>query len=259
MAGLRYVGADAQEGGDITNFLGVNTLIDSLAPSRASVTSQVQGLVDAVYATKVYIDQRDQSFVDTAYYQSRDGLNIPNSYAGVQGGVSTLDTSPTPKVPVGQTPTLGAGLIKGPWGPTSVTAASTIGATPTKIAEWQIGVQNLAFRPMVFLQAMCSSTWGQPIIEVRISDATSFPTPTYAQTTLVSSGLGRYLYNDLHAINVIPAANGTGQNPVAPFSTSYNIKLTAWLYDLNAASGSTVSLPAWALASGAAFLLRVAQ
>jgi hypothetical protein len=247
----------------------------------------------ATYATKTYVDGQDTLYQPTPYYITQDSLNLPTAATGlakdwrlfdttwratyatyvnslgdprtalpyvswlanqtVTGtpgtlyGAATLDA--TSRVPLNQTPVAGGGYVRGPWGPTTV-ATGTTAATPLRIADWNIGVANVQFRPWAFLSAFVTSASGQPVIEIRMSDSTI--APAFASMTPIAQGVGRNLFNDYHAITVIPAPDTTGVTP-SLLPTTYNVWMTAWLWDLNATS---VTISTGGVASGAACLLR---
>ena len=252
ISGLPYVGALPAGDTDVMNRLAVSTRIAAAPVTQGSVQAQITALVaggSPTYATKSYVDTQDGTFVLPSYYQGRDALNIPLTALGQPSGVASLSADATPTVPLAQIPVAGAGYIKGPYGPTA-SATGTTGATPLKIADWNIGAAGVSFRPWVFLSAFVTGASAQPVIEVRIADATS--APTYAASTLVAEGAGRSLYDDYHAIAFGPAPDATGATP-SLLAPTYRVWLTAWLYDLN---GNSVTLSAGGLASGAAFLLR---
>ena len=151
MAGLAYVGATPVNDADITNRLAVNNLIANAPTSATAVQGQINALTQPpspTYASKSYVDTQDATFQLPSYYTSQDALNVPSSSIGQPNGVASLDSAGD--VPLAQLPVLGAGYVLGPYGPTAVTTGST-GATPFKIADWNIGNTALAFRAWVFM------------------------------------------------------------------------------------------------------------
>ena len=201
----------------------------------------------ATYAPKSYVDSQDATFQLPSYVTAQDALNVPLSSVGVPGGVATLNSAGD--VPLTQLPVLGAGYLLGPYGPTAV-ATGTTGATPLRIAEWNIGNTSLAFRALVFMSVFVTGVGAHPVVEVRIADSAT--QPTYAAGTLVAMGEGRTIYNDYHALIVLPVPDTTGQTP-SLLPTGYKIWLTAWVYDLN---GLSVTLTGGNIAVASAFLLR---
>lgn len=250
MAGLFYVGGTPTGVSDITNRLAMNNRIAGAPVSSASVQAQLNNLVgggNPTYATKTYVDTQDALYQAPSYYVARDGLNVPLTSINVPSGVAGLNSSS--KMSLSQIPVVGAGYIKGPYGFTSVTSASTT-TTPVRIADWNIGQANLQFRVMVFLSAFVKAVGGHPVIEIRIADSTL--APAYGSMTLVAQSAGRSLYDDFHALAVMPAPNTTSQTP-SLLPTNYNVWLTAWLFD---PTGATVQVSSGNIASGGAFLVR---
>lgn len=253
MSGLAYVGRDAATPSEIVNRRVNNTLISTATPNQISVQAQVNALTTGstpTYASKSYVDVQDATFQLPSYYTTQDALNVPNTAIGQPSGVAALDG--LGDVPIAQMPVLGAGYIQGPYGVTATFTGSTSN-TPFKIADWNIGLTSLSFRPLVFMQCFILGQMSHPIIEVRIANSTT--AVSYASGTLVARGQGRALYNDYHAISVWPAPNSTGQTPTN-LGPNYNVWLSAWLYDANA---QTVTIANGGVATGAAFLLRGAQ
>lgn len=267
MSGLSYVGATAAVNGQVTNRLATNTLLAGATPNTISVQAQVDALTSggsATYASKSYVDTQDATFTSVSYYQSQDALNVPNAAVGavnlVSGvptalsgsyyGVASLDSAG--RVPAAQMPVLGAGYIQGPYGITAFSPGNTSN-TPLRIADWNIGAVSLSFQPLVFMQCFVLGLMSHPIIEVRIANSSS--AVSYASSTLVAQGEGRGLYNDYHSVVVLPVPDTTGSTPTN-LGPSYNVWLSAWLYDLNS-QNATIS--AGGIATAAAFLLRGAQ
>jgi len=259
MSGLSYVGAPAANPTDIDNRGSMNAQIAAVTPSEASVTAQINSLVGGTYATKTYVDSQDATFALPSYYVTRDALNLPTTAIGAVAGtaitgsyygVASLDA--TTKVPVAQIPNVGAGYLLGPYG-TTATATGTTGATPLRIADWQIGLPNIQFRPWCYLNAFVASTTGaHPVIEIRIANTVT--APTYASTTLIGIGEGVYGYTDYQAISAIPVPDTTGETP-SLLGTTYEVWISAWLYDLNGGTNS-VTLSSGGIASAAALLWR---
>lgn len=261
ISGLSYVGKPPAVSNNIANRLGLNNLLAAATPNQTTVASQITNLYSGAsptYATKSYVDQQDATFQPPSYYQSRDALNIPNGAKGTKAsspitgsyyGVASLDAGT--KVPLAQMPNMGAGYFKGPFGTTAV-ATGTTTSTPLKIADWNLGLQSLQFRPWVYLSAFVQgSAGGQPIIEIRI--ANSVTAPSYAASTLIATGEARAYYNDFQAVVAQPAPDTTGESYPALLPTTYQIWMTAWLYDAN---GSSVTINTGGIASAAAFLVR---
>ena len=262
MAGLNYVGATPAVSNDILNRLALNATLNAITPNQGSVTTQITNLYSGAsptYATKAYVDSQDATFASPSYVSSRDALNLPTTAVGTVAGspitgsyygAASLDSSG--KVPIAQIPNMGVGYLLGPWGPTA-TFNGTTGATPLRIADWNLGLPPIQFRPWVFLNAFVTAITGaKPIIEIRIANTVT--QPAYASTTLVSQGEGRYGYTDYHAIACLPVPDTTSETP-SLLATSYEIWLSAWLYDLSGGTNS-VTISAGGIASAPAFLWR---
>ena len=254
MVGLQYVGAAPLAANDIMTRRRVTTAISTTSPSRDSVASQIAGMVyspshlTGTYALKTYVDTQDAQFSSevTGYWQSQDTLNVLTAAVGQPGGVASLEGG---LVPLTQIPPLGSGYLAGPWGATTV-ANGTASNTPLCIATWTIGTTNMVCQPWVFMQCLVTGMMAQPVIEVRIANsATAVP---YASTTLVAQGIGRNLYNDYHALAVIPCPTAAGQQPSTALPADYEVWLSAWLYDLN---GQSVTIRSSDVISSAAFLI----
>lgn len=266
MVGLNYVGGAASASGDTVNVGAVTNLINAFSPSRVSVDAQLDSLVGGAsptYATKVYVDNQDATFVEPIYYETRDALNVPKTLKGVASGVATLDNV-TGKVPAEQIPNLGNPYVLGPFGLTGQFGGST-GSVPIKIAEWNLGQRNIPFRPLVFLNAFVKCSWGQPVIEVKLTNTTTAPAYDAVGSIRIGLGVGRYLYNDYQSVVVLPSSSTTGGTP-STLAANYNIYATAWLYDRRGAPSpapNTVTLDSVGLlaniASSALYLLRGAQ
>ncbi|QDH91876.1 hypothetical protein SEA_PHRAPPUCCINO_201 [Mycobacterium phage Phrappuccino] len=222
--------------------------------SRAYTDGRVAELA-ASRATKVYVDTQDAAYADADYYTSRDALNIPNSARGAANGVASLDGAG--RIPAAQVPALGFGVMRGPWGITS-TFGGTTGRTPLKIAEFNIGRTTWNFQPLVYLTALIEATFkARPVVEIRIGQPAD---TTYASQTLVGSGAGRAVFNDLQAINVLaggaPGAMSDGVQTY--YGPNFDTRLTVWAYnDLDNSGQLTVGTSAiW---TAAAYIMRVAM
>ena len=251
MPSLKLNGATPSSGKDIDRRLEtlaqLNTGISRDYVSGRAVTLAVNK------ATKTYVDNQDANYQLVSYYQSQDtNTLIPLASKGVANGVASLDT--TGKIPAAQVPSLGAGIVKGPYGPTSVQDVTT-STTPVMMCQWNIGVQAINFKPVVFISSSVKSTgFGRPVIEVRMGDATQ---TTYASQTLVAKAFGRSYYNDYQTLTILPSPDTLGamSNGVQTFyPATMNIRLTAWLYDAN---GKTVTTSSGLIIAATAWLLRV--
>lgn len=239
------------------------------------------------------------SYPVTGTYQATDAACVPATVLGVRNvvngvysplakpanayyGVASLNASG--QIPVAQLPPSGAGYLIGPYGPTAIATSlpSTIGATPVRIADWAIGAADVAFQPWMFAVVACTANMGLPVLELTMSDVapTGTPPPYPADNPSppgirIGLGLGRSMFNGLHAVTAVSSGNELGQTPTtvqqgqtstsAPpgsFPAGYNVWVTAWLYDAYASdlSGSSVSmtLPGGFI-SGALYLLRTTE
>lgn len=240
MARLSYVGATPSDPNDVLNRLQGHTILVSGSVNRTGVDSAINDAV-ATRASKSYVDTQDATFQLPTYYQNQDALNIAVSSVGQPNGVAFLDGG-TATVPLAQMPPLGAGYVKGPYGPTHVQGA-TATTTPLKIADFDIGAQGITFFPLVFATVLATSTnLGRPVIEARISDGQK----TYANQALVARGMGRNLHADQQPV-VVTSFGGTGS-----FGPDVAIWLSLWLTDLT----QTSVVSSGGIISAVVFLLR---
>lgn len=206
-------------------------------------------------ATKTYVDTQDALYAEVAYYQAQDALLVPNASKGQVNGVASLDSSG--KIPLTQIPVLGAGVLKGPYGLTSV-STGTASSTPLKIAEINIGQSGVNFKPLTFLLALVTpSLRGRPVVEIRIGDNTQ---TNYADQTLVASAFGRANYDDLQPVLVRPdpgMLNAMQDGVQTYYGPNTQYKLTAWLFD-STGSGQ-ITIASGGVVSASAYLLRVVQ
>lgn len=286
MSSLSYVGKQPSVSSDITNRGVTTTILQAATPSQTSVQAQINALVactvsgntltGGTYATRVAVDTLNATFETISYYQTQDLLNIPNSALGTVGtiptqlgtsgyyGVASLDAST--KIPAAQIPALGAGIIKGPYG-TTAQAAGTTGTTPVKIADWgptSLHPANVAFKPLVYMIAEVAGVMAKPMIDVFITNATTAPTLFSSAGTLIARGEGRSLWNDNAMLSVGPMPDATSENPSSPaaYPTSYNVWVTAWLYDAesyNSTSSNSVSVGSGDIVTASLYLMRTAQ
>jgi hypothetical protein len=253
MAGFRYVGADYTKDGGANDLLTKADLdaefsgasVNQLT-TRAAINSAV-----ATYASQTYVNTALGAYAQTAALTAAESLLIPSSLVGTPGGVAPLNSSGV--IPTQYVPSLGAGYCLGPYGVTSTASASAVGTVPVKIADWNIGAPGTSFVPMVFMCVLASAAnGGRPVVEVRVSSGQQ----PYANQTLVARGVGRNNWNDLQAITVLPVPSNTGLSGGSGFSPSYNLWLSAWLYDANSQS---VSVLTNGIMSTAAYLVRFRQ
>lgn len=262
MPSLPYVGPETSD----SKPRGIQSKSHVETQLTSGVTQEyVQGRVDdfvngnvagfAARAPKSYVDTQDGLFAETTYYQEQDALLVPISSKGQPNGVASLDSSS--KIPSAQVPALGAGTIKGRYGLTA-TFTGTANTTPLKIAEFDLGVAGVNFKPLVFMNVLVTAlNRGRPRVEVKIGTTAQ---TTYASQTLVAAGSGRSNYNDVQPVAVKPNPDVTSamQDGVQTYygpNTAYI--LTAWLFETSGTGQITIA--AGQIATAAAYLLRVVQ
>lgn len=250
MSGLLLVGKTPANPTDVVNRLAVTTALNAAVPNRAGVTAQAASTATS-YGAKTYIDTQDAAFQLPSYYTTQDALNVALTSVGQPNGVAALDASS--KALVAQLPVIGAGYLQGPYGVTA-TFTGTTSAVPMKIADFNLGAAGVTFHPLVFMACFVTGSGAQPVIEVRIANSTT--AVSYAAGTLVAKGVGRSFYDDYHAVMVTPSPATTGQSYPTALGPTYNVWLSAWLYDQN---NSSVTIASGNVASGAAFYQRTAQ
>lgn len=255
MSGLQYVGALPDADTSVVNKLAMVNRIAAAPMSVGAVQAELTGLISggsATYATKTYVDTQDALYQPVSYYQGKDALNVPSASVNVANGVAGLNGSS--KVALSQIPNVGAGFVKGFYGATSVISTGSTGATPFRIADWNLGVSSVQFQPWAFCQAFLLSTLGQPVLELTIANSTT--APAYGSMTLISQGVGRSFYADYQSVTAVPVPSTTSQSP-SLLSTSYAVWITAWMYDLN--GSSTTSISSGGITGSAVGLVRGAQ
>lgn len=226
MAGLTYVGKSPSTTTDVETRTHTESVLQG-GISQTYVTSRVSELAQA-RATKVYVDTQDSQFADAAYYGQRDALLVPNAAKGVVSGVASLDSAS--KVPVAQTPVLGAGILRGPIGPTTFFGGTT-NNVPLKIAQWDAAPSLYTGQLLAWANVSCQSVEGRPVVEIRYGNSTQ---TTYASQTLIAQGVGRQYFNDYQYLTVMPvtALLNEGQDGVqdsVPGTT--NLLVNMWLFD----------------------------
>ena len=173
---------------------------------------------------------------------------IPASWKGTY--VAPLNSSGV--IPSQYVPSLGQGYVLGPFGTTALYTGST-GATPLKIADWNIGTQAMNFQPIAFMSLLASAAnGGRPCVEIGISSGSQI----YGNQTIIARGVGRNAWNDKQSITVIPIPAAAGHTGLAGsgYPPSFtNIWASAWLRDLNAQS---VTVGNNAIFSGLIHLIR---
>lgn len=255
MSGLSYVGVPPSADQDIANRIQANTALLTPVPNRASVTAQINALINGSpgLASTTSVASTLSNYIQQSNVNNTVTNLLLLSQRGVAGGVATLDN--TGKIPTTQVPVLGAPWVKGPYGPTQTFAATSSAGSggtpnPAKFAEWNIGAVNFVFQPLVYMNLFVEGTLqGRPVVEVWINSGPS-TTPT---GTLIAKGVGRAGWADFGVIAVHPSSsiqNAAGSG----YAGNYTTWITAWVYDAN---GQTVTVNPNNVASASAFLWRV--
>lgn len=245
MSGLQYNGLNYSSDGNSANLLtkqDVDTLLGAQSVSKTSVTAQVNAAALGLASQSSVNNALSANYVaasgdPTKPYVPTTSLLL-TSKLGAKGGVATLDGAGL--IPSSQIPVLGAGYVKGPYGPTmgatspnpAVYAASDVQSSPKKIVDWNIGTTGITFQPWCFMSLFVQAkNLGRPMVEVWVNSGD--PGSVYGVGSLVARGIGRSFWNDFMAVNVVPtstvnsAVGGTGYGP------NYTAWLSAWLIDLN--------------------------
>jgi hypothetical protein len=161
-------------------------------------------------------------------------------------------------IPSQYVPSLGQGYMLGPFGTTAIYGmqpGTYTGATPVRIADWNIGSQGMNFQPMAFMNLVASAiNGGRPCVEILMSNGAP-ASYSAAGNTLIARGVGRNAWNDLQGIPVVPvpASPGHAGSVGTGYLPSYNIWLSAWIHDLNSQGVNVVT---GSIFSGVAFLIR---
>lgn len=266
---LNFVGPTPAAAPDVLNQGQTTAIITSAAVNTTTVNNDIAANVTANYVPYATVSNLTTAYAPISYYQSQDLLNLPHSAVGTIGttpaqlgttgyyGAASLDSAG--HVPAAQLPALGNGYLKGPWGPSHTSYGST-NTVPVKIADWgSIGQAGMSFRPLVYMTVMVTGVMAKPVIEVYITNTASTAPTSYALAgTLVARGSARSLYSGLAPVAVMPMPDTTGETP-SLLSPSYNVWLTAWLFDAasyNSATPNSVTVQGGGIANAAAFLWR---
>lgn len=250
MAGLPWVGKPELVDEEIQNHAQVAKQITPGTINRSYVNNRVNQLA-AQRATAAYVVEKDKAFVDAAYPAQRDELLIPKDDVGEPGGVASLDG--TGRLPLGQAPNVGIGVLRGRFGITNEYAGTTSRSVPLKIADWQIGVLTIPCQVMAYMSVLVQTQGnGRPVVEIRAGTPTN---TDYASQTLVAFGVGRNVYNDYQPVTVLPSRPGSGGKPTS-YSAAMNLVLTAWLINDGTWAGATHKLDINGIVAASAWLLR---
>lgn len=247
MPRLNYVGTDPATATDILN-RGQGTVLIDNAPVGRTAASEMVETAAAGRAAKSYIDLADANYVTVDYYESRDALNVPAANLGQPNGVASLSGG---KIPAAQIPVLGAGYLRGPFGPTSINAVNNATTTPVKVADFTIGVQSVGFHALAYATvAVDSKPGGRPILEMRLSNGSA----AYGSQTLIAQGIGRPMFDGRQIVAVTPASDTTGASAPAHWAGSTNIVVSLWAYS---SSSTPVTVGSASVISAAVFLTRM--
>lgn len=250
MAGLNYVGPSPVSGDDIMTERATTDLLDT-GTTRSFVLDRIDTL-SAQYATLDYVNLADATFVVPSVVDTRDALNLPTASKGVPNGVATLDG--TAHVPVAQCPSLGAGILKGPYGIASQITVDTTTASQVRLATIDLGASTgIQFKTMafatVYVQQQSMAT--RAVLELRIGDSTQ---TTYVSQTLIGAGAGRSNFTDFQSITAQPCGATTGITNTAGRSASTHWIISLWL----TSSGGTSLVKTANILTCSAYLLRTA-
>jgi hypothetical protein len=246
---LTYVGPKPQQPNDLLNKIQATQILGSAPVNRTGVSSQIHTQATTVYASKSYIDQQDATYALASYAVTQDNLNIADASVGTAQGVASLDASG--KIPLDEMPALGAGLLLGPFGPTTSVTRRQAGQSPLDFCDFNIGIQHIPFQPLVYASVVATpAVGGRTVIEARISNGPA----AYAAQTLVARGQGPTNYPSARPIPLIPVPTGPGKTP-GTFPATMNIFISLYVYDLY--QSSTVETTA--VASASVYLLRTGE
>ena len=265
MAGINYVGRTPSGATDIATRIAQANIVGAATPGQVSAQTEINTDV-ALKGAKTYIDTQASQFTTPSYYEAQDLLNLPNSAVGEVYEVLTVDTAlpnstyygaasldSTTKIPIAQVSPVGAGYVKGAFGPTAGIEASTT-TTPAKVADWDIGVQSVTCVLICFVDIMVTSTMGKPVLDIMVSNGEA----AYLAQTLVARGLGRTCWQDEQVLSAdsFPGTNGATGPVGLTLAANTNIWVSAWIYD---ALGQTVSTASDSVVNGAVYLMRTSQ
>jgi hypothetical protein len=274
MLPTQYVGPTPVNPDDMVNRKQAQTILNSAPVNRAGVSSQIHTTATTTYAPKTYIDTQDAQYALPSYYQTQDQYNIPLTvmdslnldFNGVptpltmpQGsvvppayGVATLDASGL--VPLSEIPSIGAGYLLGPYGPSTSVTGQVAGATyeaALDFMDFKIGVPYFPFQPLVFVSAIVQSApGGRPVIEARMSNGQAH----YVNQDLIARGVGRSNFIDPQALGMIPSPNNPGA-PAGAYPSTYNIFISLYIYDMYQSATITTT----GIASAGVYLLRLGE
>lgn len=210
MAGLSYVGRSASADRHVTNKLEVDNRLYG-GVSLDYVNTKTDDMLMPL-ATKQYVDLQDSQFTYKSYADQQDALLLPKSQRGTNGGTVPLDA--TGKVSTSYLPSIGGGLIRGPYFPTGRYTRSAIpSGSPQSLAYWSVPNLNFQWWPIVFgcvrfwTEASATSGRGRGGVECRIGNASNSGYLISSGNSLHPGGDG----GDIHTAYVVPASHSTGE------------------------------------------------
>lgn len=250
MARLSYIGPAATDDNHIMTRSSAEPVLDGGDVTRTKVADDIDTAV-ALRASKFYIDQADTAYATADYYQDQDARSVPLTRIGQPDGAAELISG---EVPVEQIPAGGAGYLRGPYGPTTRWTVTDVGTTPTKIAEFVIGVPSVAFRPLPYAVVVVDTEpGGQPVLEMRISDGEAL----YGSQTLIGQGAGRPLHSGRQSVLLNPASDTLGADGTGTYAPTMDVYVALYVYSTSAAVPVTVS--STGVASAALYLMRTEE
>lgn len=236
MSGLSFVGPGATGPSDVIHKLRAEGIYDS-GIGRTYVSGRAHDLALSK-ATKVYTDSQDATYQAVGYSATANSLLVPNGARGTAGGVAALGSDG--KVPTAQVPIMGAGMLRGPYGPANtVSGPVSTQETPIKLFDVFTGVTGVNGLILPFFNILAQTDVGRTVIEVRIGLTAQ---NAYADQTLLARGVGEAFFYDWQSIEIWPATPALGMGQSGPqqewaAGTSYNID--CWMYDEGGGTSST--------------------
>lgn len=230
MAGLYYVGKTPAVDRDLVTQADAKAVFNT-GVTQDYVTNQIDSKIVGK-VTKEQVDLWDSIYAPVNYYQDQDKLLLPSSAKGIAGGVATLDGGGV--ISSSQLPTLGAGIMRGPYGMNKQYSKGQIGSTPAMVGEWLYSkdgtnfVMPLTGYFLAFLTVAVQNTGGRTVLEVRAGTSTS-----YADQALVATGCGRTWFDGFQIINIVPAAFGDPDNLVDKlvFNATDPVHVSLWMFN----------------------------
>lgn len=250
MARLSYVGTPAADDNDIISRSTAEEILDAGDVTRPQVAEDIAAAV-ALRASKTYIDQADSLYATVSYYQTQDSARLPLSAIGQQDGAAALISG---EVPAEQIPAGGAGYLRGPFGATTRWTVTNVTDTPTRIAEFRIGVPSVAFRPLIYgVLVVDTEPGGQPVVEARISNGEAL----YSSQTLIGQGAGRALHSGRQSVLLTPASDTLGAAGTGTYAADMDVYVAIYVY--SSSPSVPVAVSSTGVASAALYLMRTEE